>query len=47
MPNSGSVALDYFHKNSERNISVEIQYCLVQFLIAWFSYLIISLNKIL
>jgi len=42
---SSSVAMEYFHKSSERNISVEIQNCLVQFLIAWFSYLIISSNK--
>jgi len=39
---SSSIALDYFHRNSERNISIEIKYCSVQlfncFLVQLFNY---------
>jgi len=42
MPNSDSVALDYFHKNSERNINVVIQLLSSAFQVTSFSYLILS-----
>jgi len=47
MLSSGFVALDYFHKNSERDVSVVIQILTPQFnfLMAWVSYLILSLNN--
>jgi len=41
---SGSVGLDYFHKNSERKTSFVIQ--LLSSALDWFSYLVISLIKI-
>jgi len=37
-------SVDYFHKNSERNINVIIQLVKSRYLMPWFSYLIHSLD---